>query len=196
MFVGGLAVLVLQLIGMGFCMAVPPQRNSVIKTLAIVAFSGVAAGVVLPIVSVVPRMMGGRFFEVVGSMINFLGTVGSIAGYVVFLFFLRSVALVLRDRLAAQAVVKLMIGLAIFAGSSVVLTGVMIGVGVALGASAFSSAMSGGSSSGLFSALAGFGIAWVIYLGFLVVTALVMFVWYIRVVQMIRDVVDRYLRRA
>jgi predicted Zn finger-like uncharacterized protein len=186
-----LAEMVLRLVGYGLCMRAPALRNSGLKPLAITAFSCAAAAVGL-----------GLFFgfllrglRVGGPRLSWALDLGvsavGLASFVVFLFFLRSVCVNLRDQDAAGGVVKLMIGWAVWCAAAVLSFVVLICGGMA---TAFSAATSR-TSSGAAASFGAFGVLMILLFSVVGLAWLALCVWYLLVVVRVRGVVDRHLGR-
>src|SRR5262249_34693180 len=197
-----LAGVALRLTGYGFCMGCPSRRNSSMKVLAIAAFSCGCAAVVLGLAGRAfggfGNMRGGGANAAASMLAGGSGALGGLstllfyAGFFLFLSLMRSVCLSLREHGAAKSVLTLIIAWAAFLGVCVVLVPIMIcagGVGL-FGAVSSRSAEEAGTKLG----------AMVIV--FMVVGALVgltwlgLYVWYILLVQQVRGLVDRHLRRT
>jgi hypothetical protein len=193
MVLANLAENALRLTGMGLCMTVPNKKRSPVKGLAIAAFSCAAGAVALTWIS------GTGGLGLLG--LGLLGVVAWLAGFVVFLFFLRSLARVLRDhRLAqaidqwrishrlAQAIDQLLISYGVAIGVTFTLTCLIGGVLGVVGASMVRSPGAAGLGAGVFGIvlLAFWGVAALVFLG--------LFIRYILLVQQLRDAVDDHLQ--
>jgi hypothetical protein len=168
-----LASCVVQLIGMGFCMVVPQVRGSSLKLLAIMSFCLLISGVVLSI----PLTL--VFFLAV-----FATSLVSVAGLVVFVFFMRSVALAAKDKVLAHDHVKFLIGWGIAVGTGIV--GFVLAFFLLFGAAATGSR--GGALVVSILMLIGILVAFGVAIG--------LSLWYARLAAETRDVVNRILRRT
>ncbi len=203
-YLGVLAEFILRLVGYGMCMGAPPLRDSGMKPLAITAFSLSAVQVLFWcanfFVGGVSGFASGFYnrsrgipatYDAASTGIAGISGLCAIGSFVVFLFFLRSVCNNARARELANKPIALLIASVCFWVISVLL---LIGVfcaGIGMVGSAFQSqsAQNLGAQMG----------AWAIILGILVVlVGLVYFglqVWYIFILQSIRDAVASQRRR-
>jgi hypothetical protein len=199
-----LAEFVLRLIGYGMCMAAPPLRDSGMKPLAITAFSLSAVQVLFWCGSFVVGGMNGfatsalnrsrglsASTDLAGSSISGLSALCAIGSFVVFLFFLRSVCNNARARdLAGKPIAILVASICFWVISVLLLVAVFCaGFGVAASAVQSQSTKNLGAQMG----------AWAIILGILVVVFGLIYlglqVWYITILQKIRDAVASHRRR-
>jgi predicted Zn finger-like uncharacterized protein len=202
MILGGLlslAATALYLTGQGFCMAVPKKPGFATKNLAITAFSLSAAWVALYILGLGTGMLGGAAntdaLQMGGSCFQWVGYACALAGHIVFLFFLRSACLAIRDQAMAKSVVTLLIAEAVAVGANI-LAGILSCGLLMFGAVATVSAASKGNNPG--AGLGAMGAAMILLIIVWILMLLVgvaIFIWYILVVQKVRASVDRYLRR-
>ncbi len=194
-----LAELILRLIGYGMCMGLPAIRGTSLKPLAITAFSLAAAEAAFRLsgcgwgfFSGASAGMGGVAIMPGGG--NFMGLIGSLLGlaaFIVFLFFGRSAALQAKDRGLAGTFIAVLIAFCIY---YVVMVVGSFGLGVALGVSAVSAATAR-TPSGAAATIGTFGVIAMILGGLLFVAYLGMEIWYIFVLQRLRDDVQRRLSK-
>jgi hypothetical protein len=177
---------------MGMCMQVPSWRSSSARALAITAFACYAAGVVMYLlgsvinwttIGMTPLGWGGN---PAGGCITLLSYPVWVAGFIVWLFFLRSVCLQLRNSETAGKVMAVFIGYLCFAGLCVLL-GIIMAIIIAAAASSVVS-RGGAGAAGTFGATA--VILIIMYL-LILAGAIAMNIWYCFVLQGVRDVVGR-----
>jgi hypothetical protein len=208
-FVIGLASNVLRLAGHGFCMAVPPKRGSAIKGLAVATFALAVGQIVCSYLGNVVSWVSGAGFAGTGIRVNpalglggsgaaiglaLLGMAAGIASYIVFLFFLRSVAFAVRQPDLARTIRTFLIAVASALGATIVAYGLMIAL---VGAAVVSSFGGGGRApnQAAAGALGGVMILFMVFGCVFVVAGLGLFVWYIVILHQVRGAIDRYLRR-
>jgi hypothetical protein len=206
----GLAANALNIIGRVFCLGVPSRRGA-LKGLALASlllcigqvFSsylgnavGLATGAGFGRTGVSPLgAVGGG----AGSLFAVLGLLAAVAGFIVFMFFLRSVAFAVKARAVASAIKTFLIAVAIAIGVSMLLGVVMVALAGAALFSALSSTAVGPSAQGVGAATG--TAAGVMMIGLalgcvLLLAGLGMFVWYVVILFQVRGAIDRYLRRA
>jgi predicted Zn finger-like uncharacterized protein len=195
---------VLRLVGYGMCMSAPPIRDSGLRPLAITAFALSAVQVLFWCVSFFVGGLNGfaasafnrsrglaAGSDAASTGISGLSALCAIGSFVVFLFFLRSVCNNIRARELASKPVSVLIAFVLFWVITVILFVLLACGGGAAVASTFQgqSANRAASSLGtLFIIMIVLGcIAGLIYLG--------MQVWYIFILQQIRDAVASHRRR-
>jgi hypothetical protein len=203
----GLGSGVLRLVGMGMCMQVPPSRSGAARGLAIAAFCCACAYVLLNMAGVAVRggihsMQGGGseaavIFAMIAALFGmssgfgWIGGMVNFAAFILWLLAMRSICAQLRNDDVAWRVIVYLIADIIFRVVAVVLFVVAI-VSVGIGIiGAFGSQSGSGAAA---SAGAGVIVAGVIF-GIIGLCYLVMCVWYVFVVQQVRDVVNRKLAR-
>jgi hypothetical protein len=126
-----------------------------------------------------------------------LGSLLTIAAFVVFLFFLRSVALAVRARSLANTIKTYLIAAAISIGVGILLSGIAMAVA---GAALFSMIGRGGPPTAGGGAVAGTAagavLAMVAVACIMVPVVLGMFIWYIVILFQVRGAIDRHLRQV
>jgi hypothetical protein len=191
--------LVLRLVGYGLCMAVPPRRDTGLKPLAITAFSLAAAHVVFSILNLAmsgfygfaSSMTGRSSMSAVGGGMSLVSGLCGLASFIVYLFFLRSVCYNARARELAGSPIKVLIVFIGFYVGSVLLLVVLICAGVGTAGLAMQSQ----SSSSAANSLGAWAIIFIIILCLLGLSYVALQVWYVMVLQKIRDAVASYRRR-
>jgi hypothetical protein len=211
----------LQIAGHGFCIMVPPKRSSAIKGLAIATFALSIAGIALGLLGNVISWVTGPGFAAsgMGGPNPFAGLVAmgsgftitlalallsflcSIAWFVVFCLFLRSIALVVRNLGLANTIKTFMISVGAYIGGTFAF--IMV-VAFAVGLAFFSSLGGGMGGGGMGGGMgprggAGFGMGILVltcffYLAVLGV-GLALFIWYIVILHQVRGAIDRHIRR-
>jgi hypothetical protein len=203
MVVGGLLFLgwyILTMIGSGMCMSTPPSRSSSARTLGISTFACYAAatvfyglGFLVAFASAAsasgPRGMGGPNVAMlnVGSLVQNFASLVWFAGSIVFLVYLRSVSLQAGKKEAARQATSLLIGTLIYYAATIL---VVMLAAVAICAGLAGSFNPNNPQAILGSSMIAVVFAVVVY-AVLVVAALCMFVWYLRVVATVRDALNR-----
>lgn len=200
-YLGTFAEFVLRLIGYGLCMAVPAQRRGGLKPLALTAFILSAVTIAFSLLNIAISGFSGfnsfnslnknGHMDVAGSGIGLLGGLCALASFVVYLFFLRSVCTAVRARELSSKPISVLIAFVCFWVISIVL---MIIIGCA-GAATLGSALQSQSSN---KAVTSLGIWMVLLIAFGCIAVLAfmgLYVWYILILQKIRDAVASYRRR-
>jgi hypothetical protein len=204
---GGLIFLceaALKLTGMGFMLAVPPGKSgSGLKGLAIAAFALVAAGVAfnllgdlllwIDIGASIFASPAGLFY--VTHPIGIVGALCALAGFIVFMLFLRAIAQSVRQKGLAQTIVTYMISVAIFAGVCILFWIILLIAGAATFASIMSAPTPGAAQTAA-STGAALGVLSCAFFGLMGVGWLCLFIWYIVLLHQVRGAVDTYIRRA
>jgi hypothetical protein len=205
---GGLARIVLMLVGHGYCMAVPNTPGTGVRGLAIATFALAASAQALSLIGNAISFASG-FASAASSAMNpfSLGARGAsmapgllsvlcvIASYITFCLFLRAVAGVLRRGDLARSILVFLIS-SLVAGPLLFVLALV--VGMVSGLAILSAGASG--SPGAPASAAGASIAVTIVMLSLAVVALAvvvgMFAWYITLLLRVRGALDRYIRRA
>ncbi len=207
-----LAELVLRVTGYGMCMAAPSVRGTSLKPLAIAAFSiaGVEALLRLvgcswgffaaPAVGVGPGAGYSTAYSLgqgMGSMVASWDVIGwfvrviGLAGLIVFLLFARGVAAEVHDKGLPGSLLTLLIVFVVFhvlqwlAALALVLG--IIGTGF--------SALGSSSAAGAANKIGAFAIVAMVLGGLMFIAYLCVEVWYIFVLQRLRDGVQRHIRK-
>jgi hypothetical protein len=198
-YLGAFAELVVRLIGYGLCMAAPAQRNTGLRPLAITAFSLAIAYAVFSVLTIVVNgftgftssLTGRASGNAAGTGLNILSVLCAIASFVVFMFFLRSVCNNARARHLAGSPIGVLIAFVLYWVLTIFIVIIVAcagGVGAGLAAQSQSA---GGAlktmGTWLMVLLAVVFLLGLVYLG--------LQVWYIMVLQKIRDAVASYRRR-
>ncbi|MGL4551827.1 MAG: hypothetical protein ACRC33_11630 [Gemmataceae bacterium] len=179
-----LAAFVMQMIGMGQCMQAPNDEDHPTRTLAVAAFCCNIAPIVLSLLAF-PVMF---LIPVLGALSTFvlapLNVALIVAGWILWVMFLRSCAYQARSRDLAERLMRWLVTWLVFTGSMIVLYVivliVMIGAGAAGGGRAAVGVL--GIFFGLL--MLGAGIFW-----------LVLHVWLLNLAAEVRDVVGRGRKR-
>jgi predicted Zn finger-like uncharacterized protein len=184
--IGGLATVVLKSIGYGFCMGVPTTRGG-LKTLAITTFSLFIGGLVMAL----PSCLLG--FLVLAAMLLIF------ASLVVFVFFLRGVALEARDRPLAGRLLTLLIAWGVYIALYFVSMGLLYAYGYSLIAGSLPG-LGGGAGPPNAGAVAS-GAVTMIYVSLVLMAVMLLaglglYVWYVLLVRQTRGVVERRLLRG
>jgi hypothetical protein len=186
-----LAALILKLVGYGICMGAPSTRNSAVKVLGITAFSLSAGGVALWLISFLIAIASGS-----NTVMGGISSVMGFAGFIVFIFFMRSAALVARDKALASRLVAHLIAWAVYLFGVVVTIILVVVAGFAAVASIASSfSGGGGSAQGAATSLGGFLIFALILAGLMFLAYIGMLSWYAMLCKQTRDTVARYVRK-
>lgn len=200
-----LAEFVLRLVGYGLCMAAPPLRDSGLRPLSITAFALSAIQILFSCANFLVgglsgftatafnRYRGGAStgYDAASTGLSGLSGLCAIGSFVVFLFFLRSVCNNIRARELASKPIAVLVAFVLFWVFTVI-TIVLVACG---GGFAVASAFQGQSANRAASSLG----TWVIITIVLICLAGLVYmglqVWYIMVLQKIRDAVSSYRRR-
>ena len=166
----GLTAFVLLMTGTGFCMATPRLRGQSMKGMAKTAFYLYVGFIGAYLLGVIVQQISLNMIFV-GAMIQILGYLAFFAGHIVWILFMRQVCLYFRDTALAGSVMTILIVqiVAPFAGGLIV---------------------------GLLAAIIGFGgggtgiVILLIMYALLVFAMLGVFVWYIMIIQKVRDLVE------
>jgi predicted Zn finger-like uncharacterized protein len=193
------AELVLRLTGYGLCMAVPPRRDSGLKPLAITAFASAAAYVVFSILNLAVSGFTGFATSVstrsggnaAGSGLALMGWMCAVASFIVYLFFLRSLCNNVRARDQASKPITVLIAFVCYWVVASFIGGIML----CAGGLTFFKAMQSQSASSAANSMGVWLIIFLVVLCLLVLVYLGMQVWYVMVLQKIRDAVASYRRR-
>jgi hypothetical protein len=188
--------LVLRLIGYGLCMAVPPRRESGLRPLAITAFALAAAYALFTALNfavsgfaVFTTSLAGRSgSNAAGTGLNLLAGLCAIASFIVYLFFLRSVCNNVRARDQASKPIAVLIA---FVCYWVVVVMVIVLLSCA-GGFAIASAVQSQSGSSAATSMGAWMIISIVVAALAVLVYLGMNVWYVMVLQKIRDAVASY----
>jgi hypothetical protein len=194
-----LAELILRVIGYGMCMAAPSTRGSSHKPLAVTAFSLAAAEAAFRLFGCAWGAVGGAsvgagglgLVPVGGNIMSGLAGLLGLAAFIVFLFFGRSVAGRVKDRGLGSSLLTVLI---VFAVYHVLEWVASFALAFGLFASIFSAASSR-TASGVAATIGTFGVIVMILGGIMFITYLGMEVWYIFVLQRLRDGVQRRLAK-
>lgn len=200
----GLAEVVLRLLGYGICMQVPSRRGSPARGLCIAAFSCACAATLLNLVGGFMGGFGSGFSNAGGSTAvamaamgfgNFFGWISNLctlAGWVLWIFFLRCICQDLRNKEVAGRVLTVFIAQMAFGVVATILVVMMLFV---IGFTAFSvgQANSGASAA---RAIGGGMIAFMVLMGVVFLGWIGLYIWYVLTMQSVREVVDRYLARS
>jgi len=193
------AELVLRLTGYGLCMAVPPRRESGLKPLAITAFALAAVYVVFSLLNLVVSGFTGFATSVstrsggnaAGSSLALMGGLCAIASFIVYLFFLRSVCNNVRARDQASKPITVLIAFVCYWVVAIFIGAIML----CAGGLTFFKAMQSQSASNAANSMGVWLIIFLVVLCLLVLVYLGLQVWYVMVLQKIRDAVASYRRR-
>ncbi len=203
-YLGVLVELILRLVGYGMCMGAPSLRDSGMKPLAITAFSLSAVQVLFSCANVFVGGVAGfagsfynrsrglpASYDAASTGISGISGLCAIGSFVVFLFFLRSVCNNARARELANKPIAMLIASVCFWVISVLLLVAVFCAGLGMVGSAFQSQ----SAQNLVAQMG----AWAIILGLLFVVVCLVYlglqVWYISILQKIRDAVASQRRR-
>ncbi len=183
--IGGLATLVLKSIGYGFCMSVPTTRGN-LKTLAVTTFSLFLSGMIM----VVPSCLLSLLVIVAGLLI--------FASLIVFVVFLRGVALLARDTALAGRLLILLIAWGVYIGLYFLSMGLLYAYGYSVLANSLPALGGGGPQPNPAAALSGVASMIYVSLGLMALMMLAgmgLYIWYILLVRQTRGVVERRLLR-
>lgn len=203
----GFAVEVLGVGGKGFCMAVPPVRGTGTRALAIATFCCAATafglnmiGTLITLVSYGMAMTNPMAFLSLGlgvnPVISVLAFLAALAGGILWIFFLRSVCVAVRNNELARTLVVFLISAAVYVVVAIGLGCILLLIVGASMASLFGGVASGRTSVG--SARAAANISGALLIGFWCVIGLVglgLYIWYLVLLHQVRAVVDRAARR-
>jgi predicted Zn finger-like uncharacterized protein len=203
----GFAVEVLGVTGKGFCMAVPPVRGTGTRPLAIATFCCAATafgfnmiGMLISLVSYGMAMSSPFAMMGLGLGLNpaiaILSFLATLAGGILWIFFLRSVCVAVRNNELARTLVVFLISAAVYVVVAIGLGCILILVVGASMVSLFGGVASGRTSVG--SAQAAANVSGALLIGFWCVIGLVglgMYIWYLVLLHQVRAVVDRAARR-
>ena len=198
-YLGVFAELVLRLIGYGLCMAAPARREGGMKPLAITAFILAVVYVLFSLLNVAVSGFSGfaapfnnrSGVDAAGAGVGLLGGLCALASFVVYLFFLRSACTTIRARELTSKPIAVLIAFVCFWVLAILLLVVMICAGVGAVGSAFQAQSAGSAANSMgtwfiLSIVVGCMVG-LVYAG--------LQVWYILVLQKIRDAVASYRRR-
>jgi hypothetical protein len=197
------AEVVLRLVGYGLCMAVPPKRDTGLKPLAITAFALAAAhalfslvgGFVSGFANGLSSSFGQRSGGMPGGMLSgansLLVWALAIASFVVFIIFLRSVTLAVRARHLSNGPITVLIVFACF----YVLGGFIGGILVFAAFGSAFLALSSKTADGAATTMGAMAVIAIIVLALLGLVYMGLQVWFVMVLQKIRDAVDAYRRK-
>lgn len=201
-YAGAFVELVLRLTGYGLCMAVPPKRDSALRPLAITAFALAVVYVLFSLLQIVVSgfsgfasgLSGGQRMNVAGNALNGVGLLCAIASFIVYMFFLRSVCNNVRARQLAGKPIAVFVAFICYWVAAIFIIIVLACAGGATLAKAMQSQSQPGGGNPATSIGVWF-IVFLIVLGMLVLVYLGLQVWYVMVLQKIRDAVASYRRR-
>ncbi|HEY7425504.1 MAG TPA: hypothetical protein VH682_14835 [Gemmataceae bacterium] len=193
------AELVLRLVGYGLCMAVPPRRESGLKPLAITTFSLAGVYVVFSLLNIVVSGFTGFASSLAarsggnaaGTGLALVGGLCAIASFIVFLFFLRSVCNNARARDQASKPIAVLIAFVCF-WAVVILIGTIM---LCAGGFALAKAVQSQSGSNVAGSMGVWLVIFIVVACLLGLVYLGLQVWYVMVLQKIRDAVASYRRR-
>jgi hypothetical protein len=202
--------LVMRAVGFGLCLAVPPQRGTALKPLAITAFVLACVDILFNILNIIGGIgytSMARFSSGSGSPVGssgfggfslglvFLLWVVGLASVVVFLFFLRSVANVIRARDLPGKCVTMAIVLIVYDVLKWLIIGVLIFATIGSAIFAVRSAMETKSTTSAANTMGAMAIICVVVICLLVLIYGAFQVWYVFVMQKVRDAVASHRRR-
>jgi predicted Zn finger-like uncharacterized protein len=195
--------LVLRLVGYGLCMAAPAVRDSGLRPLAITAFAAGAAHAFLSFVNLffsgftgfATSLNNRNNLNAAGTAIGLLSGLCAIASFIVFLFFLRSVCNNIRARELASKPIAVLVAFILFWVLTVMMIVIVSCAGGAFTASALQSQSGNRAASSLASSLGTWFIIMIVLAGIAGFVYMGLQVWYILVLQKIRDAVASYRRR-
>jgi predicted Zn finger-like uncharacterized protein len=194
-----LAGLVLYVVGNCFCLRAPDRRGA--NTLAKIALGLMIAAIVFVVIGTTIGMVSrgpasspdSSSTLGAGAVVNLLGFVLGIGHNIVFLFFLRAVALSIHDEGLARNLLYLLI----FYIVDLVITIVGVVVILIAAVGTIATVMSGSGSGQGSNALAGLGIGMIVGGCILILLGLAYVVWYIIALAWVRGAITTYLfRRA
>jgi hypothetical protein len=186
-----LAGLGLNVTGNVFCLFAPPKNGA--KMLAIVALAlfglallGSLVNLFLPAAT---AMGGGSPMAFMSGPVGLGTSFASVASWVVFLFFLRSLSLAMNDRGLAQSVVYLVV----MAGITIVLHVIFVLVTILAAASLVASAAGGGNIRQMEGSAAGAGMLVLVFGVVVGCLYLACFIWYIITLFQVRGAITRHV---
>jgi hypothetical protein len=184
------------------CMQTPKYPRNSGRGLAIAAFSCCAAAVGLYLIGQGLNFVigfgaaarAGAGAPPVGGCIAIFSYPAGLAGFILWLFYLRSLCFALRNSEVAGKVMAVFIGYIVYFAVCVLFAILMVVIFAAAFASLFGRGAPG-SAQQVGRTLGGAFIFMLVVYGLLILGGLGMQVWYTLVLQRVRDVVDRYLAR-
>jgi hypothetical protein len=179
-----LASTVLKLVGYGICLQVPASRNNSAKGLIIAAFSCACASLFLSFM--------GWGFSGATHISGGLSALVSLTGFILWMLFLRSVAIHLRGSDVARRIVACLIAWGCYGGAAFLLLVILI----IAGAMAFAGAVSSGSAAGAVRTGTAFMIFAILMYALIGLAWLALYVWSVLLVVQVRGLVDRHLSRS
>jgi hypothetical protein len=194
-----LTEIILRVTGYGLLMAGPVLRGTSLKALAITTFSLAGAEVAFGLFSFIWGMMSpslpgspmGMSMVMGGNALSYVASLCGLAGFIVFLFYCRSVAFQLREKDIARSFLTVLI---VFISYGVLATLIGCGLGIMLGVGAASAATSrSGASAG--ATMGALGIVAIIVFALLLFTFIGLEVWYVFVRRRLRDALDKQMRK-
>jgi predicted Zn finger-like uncharacterized protein len=194
---------ILRMVGYGLCMLVPPQRDTGLRPLSITAFGLLASAtlflflmLVMAVFSSVSLSLGARGGGSIAGIL-LMGTSGlfTIASFIVYLFFLRSVCNNVRARHLAGQPVTILIAFISFWIGSVILMVLLMAIAQSTGPTFGEMMQSPDGFQRANRSLRTWNVINNIALGILGLGYLGLNVWYLKVLQSIRDTVDSYRSR-
>lgn len=198
LILGGLTILGLRITGQAFCIAAPSKNGA--KGLAVAALLLTIAGLFLTLGSVglgiiegagvIPSLPGGRGTTTgLSNLLNQLGNVVGMIESIVFLFYLRAVALGIHNRGLAQSIGYLLMVSGMMA---VLFIGLIVVVIVsAVGATTLGAGPQGPGRKEFEGATALAGICGCVFVIMLITYA----IWYLVTLFQVRGAISAYLRR-
>jgi hypothetical protein len=194
---GLFAALVMRIVGHAFCLPSPVEHGA--KGLALATLLCIAGNVACSIFSILVSIAGSGMSAAASNpfgfgaasgasqALNLLGGLLAFAGAVLFLFYMRALALVLGAHGLARSIVSYMITVAVSVGVGVALFCVF----AAVMAGSMASIMGGGQNAGAqgSSGLAAVGALGLVFGCIAVVGALALFIWWIMLLVQVRAVV-------
>jgi hypothetical protein len=178
-------------------MAVPAIRGTGLKPLAITSFSLAGAEALFSLIGFAwtliagLSLMGGPVFLPTGNLLGAVGSLLGLAAFIVFLFFGRSVAGQVRDKgLRGTLITVLIVFCVYYLLCIIAICGLYLGAVGTIFSAATSSNVQGATSK-----LGTFGVIAIVLGGLMFIVYLGMEVWYIFVLQRLRDDVQRHLSK-
>ena len=193
---------VLRLVGLGLCLFVPPKRGTATKGLAIAAFA-VSAFYVLTVLgghvfsglgNFSGRGGGAALFAMMGAGGGVLGIFSwaiTLAGYVLTLLTLRSVAVRVREGSAAKQIISLMIAWGVW-GFACVAAFVLFIIGFGFTLFSAASSAGAGSATGFATSFGVFGFICITAMGLISLLWAALYVWYLMIIQKVRRAMLRH----
>jgi predicted Zn finger-like uncharacterized protein len=191
--------LILQITGYAFCMFAPPKHGA--RVLAITAFGLTIGSLLLTFTAIGVDILGGALGasvgnpmamgagRSVGSIVQMVSYLMSVAGLIVFLFFLRSVAISIRNQGLVQSVQHLLIL------GGVMIVGWLGMFGLSFFIVAGAAAAGPGPPGAAGDALAGVGILMLVCGCGELILVVVWFAWYVGTLVQIRAALGDYISR-